>query len=89
MRDRRRKLLDATLSIGNLDAEQILMMAVERFSLQVFVSSISKRHRGTRQDILDPSVEARLFLFCSKQCIFDCPQNSADARIVGFGVPIG
>ena len=48
------------------DAEQILMMAVEWFSLQIFISSVSKRYRGTRQHILDPSVEARLFLFRSK-----------------------
>ena len=89
MRDRSRKLLDATLPIGNLDAEQILMVTVEWFSLQIFISSVSKRYRGTRQDILDPPVEARLFLFRSKQCIVDRPQNGANARMVGLGVAIG
>jgi hypothetical protein len=41
MRDRGGKLFEATLSVGNLKAEQVLMVAIERLAFQVFVGRIS------------------------------------------------
>jgi len=56
------KFFEATLPVGNLGAEQILVVAIERFAFQVFVRSVSDGHGGPRQNVLDPSTEARLFL---------------------------
>jgi hypothetical protein len=33
------------------------MVAVARIAFQIFVGAISKRHRGARQDVLNPLVE--------------------------------
>jgi hypothetical protein len=48
MRDRGGKFLEATLPVGNLGAEQILVVAIERFAFQVFVGSVSHGHSGAR-----------------------------------------
>jgi hypothetical protein len=34
------------------------MVAVARIAFQIFVGAISKCHRGARQDVLNPLVEA-------------------------------
>jgi hypothetical protein len=44
------------LSIGNLDTEQVLVLAVRRPAFQIFVGRLSQGHNGARQDILDPSL---------------------------------
>ena len=52
---------------GDLNAEQILMVAIERFAVEVFVRVISQGHSSARQDVFDPSAQARLFLLCRLQ----------------------
>lgn len=69
MRYRISEFLEATFPIGDLNAEQILMVAVEWFAVEVFVRVISQGHSSARQDILDPSAQARLFLLRRMQCI--------------------
>ena len=89
MGDRRRKLLQPALTIGNFGAEQVLMSAIERFAIQVLISGVSDRHRRACQHIFDAPVETRLFLFGLAQGMFDGAQDRADARAVGVDVPIG
>ena len=89
MRDRGGELLEATLPVQNLGAEQVLMMAIERVAFKVFVGSISQGNCSTRQHVLDPSAKARLFLLCRVQSKLDCLQNGADAQPVGFSIPLG
>src|ERR1700732_2213794 len=89
MRDRIRKLLEATLSVGNFGAEQVLMMAVERLALQVLVGAVSQSNRRACQYILNPPAKARLFLLCVVQGMIDGFQNGPDARLVGFSIPVG
>jgi hypothetical protein len=64
MSDRGGEFLEATLTVGNLGAEQVLMVAIERFAFQIFVGSISQGHGGARSDVLDPSIKPQLFLLC-------------------------
>jgi hypothetical protein len=89
MRDRSRKLLEATLSVGNFGAEQVLMMVVERFAFEVLVGPVSQGNRSACQDILNAPVKARLFQLCVMQGMIDGLQNGPDARLVGFGIPVG
>src|SRR5215471_17203800 len=89
MGDRRRKLLQSALTIGNFAIEQVLMSAVERFAIQVLVSGVSDRHGSTCQHIFDPPAETRLFLLGFAQGMFDGAQDRADARAVGVNVPVG
>jgi len=89
MRDGRGEFLEPALTVGNLGAEQILMVAVKRLPLQIFVGSVSHGHRSPRQDILDPPVQAGLLQLRRMQRMFDGFQNGADASPVGFSVPIG
>lgn len=89
MRDLGGEFLQTPLAIGNLSAEQVLMVAIERLALQIFVGIISQGHGGARQDILNPPVEARLFPLRRLQRGFDRFQDSAHARPVGFSVAIG
>ena len=51
MRDSGGKFFEATLPVGNLGAEQILVVAIERFAFQVFVRSVSHGHGGPRQNV--------------------------------------
>src|SRR5271167_4147160 len=89
MRDRCRELLEATLAVGDLGAEQVLVMAVERLALQVLIGPVSLRNRGARQHIVNPPVKARLFPLCLAQGLFDGLQNEPDARLVGISIPVG
>jgi len=88
VRDLGGKFLEATLPVGDLCSEQILMVAIECLAIQIFIGSVSKRNCGARQHILDPPVKARLFLLCLVQRMFDCSQNGPDARAIGFSVPV-
>src|ERR1700724_3643535 len=63
MGDRISEFVEATFRVGNLHAEQVLIVGVARIALQVFVSSISQGHSGTRQRILQPLAENGLFVF--------------------------
>jgi hypothetical protein len=65
MCDLRSEFFEATLTVGNFGAEQILMVTIEGVAFQVFVGSIAYGNSGARQSILDPSVKARSFLLCS------------------------
>jgi hypothetical protein len=65
------------------------MVVVERLPLEVFIGSVSKGHRSTRQDVLNPPMKAQLFLFRSIQRIFDRFQNGANTQAIGFSVSIG
>jgi len=89
MGDRHGKFLQAPLSVGNLDAEQVLLVAVERFAFQIFVGAISQRHGGARQYILDPAAEASLLVLRGIQLVCDGFQNGAHPQPVSFSVPIG
>jgi hypothetical protein len=89
MRDRGGEFREATLPVRNFDAEQVLMMAIERVAFKVFVGSISQSNCSTRQHVLDPSVKARLFLLCRVQSPLNCLQNGADAQPVGFSISLG
>jgi len=89
MADRRRKLLQSTLTIGNFGIEQVLMSAVERFAIQVLVSGVSDCHRSACQHIFNTPVEARLFLLGLAKGMLDGIQDGADTRAVGANVPIG
>lgn len=89
MRDRCAQLPKATLTIGNLDAEQVLVVAVERIAFQIFVGPISKGHGGTRQNVFYPSVQAGVFILCRAQGGFNCGQDRANARPVSFSVALG
>ena len=89
MRDRGGEFREATLPVRNFDAEQVLMMAIERVAFKVFVGSISQGNCSTRQHVLDPSVKARLFLLCRVQSTLNCLQNGADAQPVGFSISLG
>ena len=55
MRDLGGEFLEATLPVGNLRAEQVLMVVIERLALEVFVGSISNGYSGPRQHVFDPS----------------------------------
>jgi hypothetical protein len=83
------EFFESALTVGNLDAEQILMISVKRLPLQIFVGSISDGYRRTRQHIFDPPAKARLFPLGVMECVFDCLQNGGYARPVGFGVSTG
>jgi hypothetical protein len=89
VRDRGAELLEAPLPVGNLGAEQVLMAAIERFAFQVFVGSIPNGHSGARQDILYPSIQARLFILCRAKGGFNCGDNRTDSRPVGFSISVG
>src|ERR1700681_4087724 len=89
MRDRRRKLLEATLSVGDLGSEKILMIVVERLAFKVVVGPVSERHGRERQHILNPPAKARMFLLCLVQSMFDGFQNGPDAQPIGFCIPFG
>jgi hypothetical protein len=84
-----RKLLEPALPIGNFAAEQFLIMAVVRFTADVFVASISRRPRPARQNILDPSLEAGLFLLRIAQSALQSSQDGSDSRAVGLSIAIG
>ena len=56
MRDGIGQFLQAPLTVRNLATEKILMMIIERFALEIFIGSVAKRHRSTRQDVLYPPV---------------------------------
>jgi len=45
MRDLGGELFQAPLAVGDLGAEQVLMVAVERFALQIFSGNDGQRHR--------------------------------------------
>ena len=79
MCDRSGEFLEPPLAVENLATEQVLMVAVERFPLEIFVGTVSKGHSSARQDILDPPAQARLFTLGRLQRIFDAFQNGADA----------
>jgi len=49
---------EATLTVGNLGAEQVLMVTIEGVAFQVFVGSVAYGNGSARQSILDPSVKA-------------------------------
>jgi hypothetical protein len=83
------KLLKATLTVRNLATEKILMVVIERFPLEIFIGSISKGHRSSRQHVLYPAVKTRLFLLGRMQRAFDRFQNRANPRAVGVSVSIG
>ena len=71
MCDRGGEFVEATLTVGNFGAEQVLMMAIEGVAFQIFVGSVAHGNGGARQSILDPPVKARSFLLCRAQSIFD------------------
>lgn len=83
-----RQFLEAALPVRNLDRKQILMVAVARIALQIFVGAVAKRHCRTRQDILNPLVEASLLLLRRMQRLFDRRKDGSDPRPVGLGVTI-
>lgn len=89
MGDRLGEFLQAALSVGNLDAEQVLVVAVERFTFQVFVGAISQGHGGACQYIFDPAAKARLLALSRIQFVFDGFQNGVHAHLVGFSIAIG
>lgn len=83
------KLLEPALPIGNFAAEQFLVMAIVRFTADVFVASIFRRPRLARQNILDPALEAGLFLLRIAQRTLQSSQDGSDARAVGLSIAIG
>jgi hypothetical protein len=89
MGDLGRKLLEPALPICNFAAKQFLMMAVVRFTADVFVASISKRPRPSRQNILDPPLEAGLFLLRIAQSALQSSQDGSDARAISFSIAVG
>ena len=56
MRDLGSEFLEAALPVGDLGREQVLMVVVERFALEIFVGSVSEGHGGTREHVFDPSI---------------------------------
>ena len=88
MRDRYGEFLEAPLPVGNLGTEQVLMVAVERLPLQVFVGAIADGHGGAGQHIFHPTVKPQLFQLCCMQRVLNCGQDGADARPVGFGIAL-
>jgi hypothetical protein len=89
MRDGGGELFQPALPICNLDAEQVLMVAVERLPFQIFVCSVPNGYRGARQDILNPPLKARLFLLRRMQRSFVGFQYGDNTLTVGFSVSIG
>jgi hypothetical protein len=89
MCDRGAKFPKTALTIGDLGAEQILMMTVERFALKIFVGTVAQGHGGARQYVLDASAKARLFILGGVQGGFDGAHYRSDAGSVGFRVPLG
>src|SRR5580698_5971049 len=57
--DRGGEFVEATLTVGNFGAEQVLMMAIDGVAFQIFVGSVAHGNGGARQGILDPPVKAR------------------------------
>jgi hypothetical protein len=80
------ELLEAPLSIQNFRVEQILVVAIERFAFQIFVSCISLGDGGARQDIFETSVNARLLKFRCTYRFSNRSQNGAYAYAIGFSV---
>ena len=60
MRNGPGQLLETTLPIGNLGAEQVLMVIVQCLTLQIFVRSVSEGHGSPCQDIVGAKSPARL-----------------------------
>lgn len=89
VRDREREFPKAPLSVGNLLVEKVLVTAVERFPRQIFIRAIAKGDRGSRQEIVHPPGEARLFSFRGSQCGFDREQYGSDPQAIGLGVAFG
>jgi len=48
----------ASLAIGYLCAEQVVMVAIERLAFQILVGAVSDCHRSARQYIFDATAEA-------------------------------
>jgi len=89
MSDRRRKLLQPALAIGNFGIKRVLMSAVQRFAIQILVSGVSDCRRRACQHIFNAAVETRLFLLGLVEGMLDGAQDGADPRAVGANVPIG
>jgi hypothetical protein len=87
--DGRGQLIEPPLTVGNLAAEQVLPVAVERLPSQIFVGSVSKSNRGACPEILDAPLEARLLLLRRVHRAFDGLHNGIDASVVGFSGPLG
>ncbi len=75
MGDRGSELLEAPLTVSNLGTEQVLVTAIERLAFKIFVCPIPKGHSSACQDVLDPSIQARLFILCCTQGGFNCCHN--------------
>ena len=76
------------LAVRDFFAEQVLVVAVERFAIQVLVTGISNRYRGARQNFLDPLAQALLLALGCMQCGFDRVHDAFDALAVGFLIPL-
>jgi hypothetical protein len=76
------------LAVRDFFAEQVLVVAVERFAIQVLVTGISNRYRGARQNFLDPLAQALLLALGCMQCSFDRIHDAFDALVVGFLIPL-
>ena len=83
------EFLKATLPVGNLVVEKVVVVAVECLAGQILIGAVSEGHRGARQEIVNPSRKARLLGLSGDQCGLDRKQDGADALAIGLGVAIG
>jgi hypothetical protein len=89
MGNRETEFLKATLPAGNLPVEKVMVKAVERFPGQIFIGAIAKGDRGSRQEIVHPLSEARLFSLRGGKCGFNRMQYGSDAQAIRLGVAVG
>ena len=64
------------------------MVAIERLAIQILVAGIPNRHRGARQNLLDPFAQAFLLSLGCMQCGFDRVHDAFDALAVGLLIPL-
>jgi hypothetical protein len=84
-----RKALLADADRSRSRIEQILMVAIQWFTLKILVHGISLSHSGACQDIFNPPVETRLLLCGRMKRMLNGVEDGADARMIGFGIALG
>ena len=89
MRDRIGERLQPLLAIGNFFAEKVLVVAVKRLPIQIFVARVSNRHGRARQNLfIDPLAQALLLAPGCLQSGFDRAYDAFDALTVGVLIPL-
>jgi hypothetical protein len=88
VRNHLHEFLKPALPVGNLVVKEVMVMAVEGFPGQILIGAVSESDCGSRQEIVDPSRETRLFGLRGGQRGLDRKQDGPDALVIRLGVAI-